>query len=363
MQNIYTVPLHMSALVYLICAILLFLRRKDGERSRIILAWLCTISVFNRSLRVICGFVGNPSTSVVSPVMLILAIAMITINLVYAIEVISPKWLNLKRTLTVCSPLIGASLIYIITRVIGVVYTPYASLIDMLPMISHFDVIFRFILCILIFIPTFFIFLIPYSRKYNNTNKEWMFRFIIVMTITNISYLVILAKSNYYTHTLYLYISAACGLYIAYQELFVRLIDKSQKEIIAHHTEEITPPVSNKGNNSEVSVLFKKLDDYMNKERAWREPDLSIVLLSQYLSSNRTSLAKAIQSGGYESFYDYVSYYRINEFCEILKENRNIKIDDLFYQVGFRSRSTAFVNFKKQMEMTPFEYYKSLKDS
>lgn len=360
MQNIYTIPLHMSSLVYLICALLLFLRRKSGERSRIILAYISLISFFNRVLRLICIYNNTPSSSVVSPTMLILAIAMITLNLIYAIEVISPKWLNIKRTANICLPLIISSCIYIITQLIGVEYTRYNSLIEMLPMIDHLDVIFRFVLCIIFFIPIFFLFFIPYTKKYNNTNKEWIWSFMITITIANTCYVSILAHDNYITHTIYLYVSAACALFITYQEIFIRLIDKSYKEIPNHYLEELAPATNNKENSTEINLLFNKLDKYMKMERAWREPDLSIILLSQYLNSNRTSLAKAIQSGGYGNFHNYVAHYRIKEFCEILKLNKHIKIDDLFYQVGFRSRSTAFINFKKQMNMTPFEYYKSL---
>lgn len=376
MQNIYFVPLHMSALVYFISSLLLFLRHKDGERSRLILAYIYLISVFSRVLRIVCIYIGVPSSSVVSPTMLVLAIGMITLNIIYAIEVISPGWLNFKRLLNVCSPLILIYLVYLATRLTGVEYTPYNSLIEMLPMANHFDVIFRLTLSIFIFIPIFILFFIPYTKRYNNTDRKWILRFIAIISVANLAYFVVIIHDNFITHTLYLYISAACGLYIAYQELFVRLIDKSQVEITEKNSDNVSMSVSyadyddkgvnnvvNKGNSTDAHFLFCKLDKYMNEQRAWREPDLSMLLLSQNIGSNRTSLTKAIQCGGYGSFHDYVAHYRIREFCHVLKENRNLKVDDLFYQVGFRSRSTAFVHFKKQMNMTPAEYFKTLSNT
>lgn len=96
----------------------------------------------------------------------------------------------------------------------------------------------------------------------------------------------------------------------------------------------------------------------MTEEKAWRNPDITMAFLVRYLGTNRTTLAKVIQEQGYENYSSYINQYRINDFIEIIRSGESDNFQNVFYDVGFRSRATALRNFKQFTGMTPSEYMK-----
>ena len=151
-------------------------------------------------------------------------------------------------------------------------------------------------------------------------------------------------------------------LYITYKKLFLKSV-KEESAATSITTTNTVEQEEYKGfattEDSKCSSLWLKVEKYMNQEEPWRNHNLTVLSLSKSIGSNRTSLAKAIQKGGYSNFTDYVASYRVREFCRIARENKTFKIDELFYQAGFKSRSTAFVQFKKLKKMTPTEYLRN----
>ncbi len=374
MREIYFGSVFMAAVAYLIMALLLFLQRREGERSRLILCFFVLVSVFNYTLRIVSLMHGDRPPLVVSVPMLLLAIFMVTAYITYPIEVISPGWINLKRLFKLCIPLLLFTGVWLLSLCFGVIYKPYTTIIDMLPDIGNFDVWLRLLLCLMIFLPLLFIFFIPYTKRYNNTNRRWIWGYVTACVVNTLAYIMVLSSDNIYVDTGYYYVSVACEMYIVYQELFVRLIDKpSEKDALAEHpvVETILQPVIDYGfavptpDHSSISdaqemrygLLFGKLDALMKKEMLWRDPDLSMAVLVQRLATNRTTLALAIQEGGYDNYTDYVNRLRINEFIGLVRSGKSNSYQETFFEVGFRSKSTALRNFRELTGNIPSAYF------
>lgn len=358
MHNIYLATTFAGALICLLTSLLLFFRRKDGERSRSILAWIVLFSVFNYLTRFISLSNGEIPQLVVSVPMLLLAIFMVISYIMYPIEVISPGWLNFRRIIKLCSLCIILLGIYLISLWAKVEYIPYNSLLDMFPHAGQFDVWFRLMLAFLIFTPILFIFFIPYTRRYNNTDYVWIRKYVIALSINCLAYILVLTFDTPVVRTLYYYVSVGCSLFISYMELFVRLIGKPVvKETITQKVEEPLPLYGEPVSKSKNAILIDKLNAYMAKTCAWRDPDLSLNTLAQALCTNRTTLTQVMQENGYDSYTTYVNNLRIGDFLKQVESKQSVNFQEAFFDAGFRSRATALRNFRQITGMTPSEYF------
>ena len=353
MENLYIATVFAGALVCLLASLLLFLRRKTGERSRIILAVIVLFSVFSYISRFIALCKGEVPDVVVSAKMLLIANFMVVSYIMYPIEVISPGWLNFRRILKLYSVWIFLTLVYLVTVWANVYYTPYGSLLQMFHNAESFEVWFRLLLSLLFFLPGLFIFFIHRTRRYNNTDLMWLKKYSTVFFINIIAYLLVLISDHQVMHTLYYYISVGCSLYIVYMELFDRLIGKagSDKDVLIKTTKnEFFEDPKN-------SALIERLINYMKKNSAWRDPNISLNTLAYELYTNRTTLAKVMRENGCDNYTNYINKLRIEDFIRHVESGESDNFQETFFYVGFRSRTTALRNFKLFTGKTPSEYF------
>lgn len=357
MQSLYLSTTLAAAVACLLTSLLLFARRKSGERSRAILAYIIMFSVVNYITRFFDLCQGVQPSLVISVPILLVAIFMVISYIMYPIEVISPGYLNFKRVLILYSPWLLLVGIYLITVETGVCYPPYRSLLHMLPDTGSFHVWFRLLLAILIFAPVMFIYLIPYTRRYNNTDKRWMYKYTFVLMINTIAYMILLIHDSMVYKIGYYYISAGCSIYIAYMELFERLIEVPKEPLVKNHEESIQEI----NNFEELFVrknqLCDRITQYMTGTNAYRDPDISLNKLAASLCTNRTTLSKALHDLGYTNFNTYINTLRIEDFIRRIRSKESDNYQDAFYNAGFRSRSTALRNFKQYTGKTPSEYF------
>jgi AraC-like DNA-binding protein len=61
-----------------------------------------------------------------------------------------------------------------------------------------------------------------------------------------------------------------------------------------------------------------------------------------------------------KSFAAYINEYRIDRACELIANDRGIKLEEIGYEVGFNSKSTFYTAFKKHRGTTPSLYKEGL---
>lgn len=298
--------------------------------------------------------------------MLLLGIFMIASYTIYPIAIIIPGWLTYKSVLKLYGTFFILSVLYILTLIVGVEYREANSFLELLPMIGHFDVWFRVLICVVIFVKSLLCYtgLRLYVKKHNNRYKYWLQGYMAIVFINTIAFLLMFVYNNQHANTTYYFLSITCSFFIIYKELFSRLIVGPEPQIIhAQSEKEIgsQPVTPIEAPESASSPLWNQIESYMKQKEPWRNPDLTITMLANAVCSNRTSVSTKIHEAGYENFYDYLAHYRIREFCLQAEKKQVTTIIDTFYMVGFKSRSAAFNQFKRQMNMTPSEYLKNLK--
>ncbi len=104
------------------------------------------------------------------------------------------------------------------------------------------------------------------------------------------------------------------------------------------------------------------IDDYMRREKPYREGDLTILDLSEKLGIQRHYITQVINENLKKNFYMYVNEFRVNEVKEKFLDS---SYDDhtllrIALDAGFNSKSSFNLIFKKFTGMTPSDYRKNI---
>lgn len=368
MQIFYIATVFSGAFMLLLASILLLLRRKSGERSRLYLAVIVFFSVLNYIPRFFDLLNGDEPEFVASAKLLLVANFMVFSYILYPLEVISPGWVTIRRVIKLYALWLLLLVVYLISKWVGLEYTSYSSLVEMVAQADRFDVWFRLVLSLVMFSPVLFISYIYRTKLYHNSDRVWINKYIFTFLLNVVAYMLVLMFNNELIHILYYYVSVGCSLYIVYLELFDRLMGKqttaTPAKIKNNDAEKIVAAGVNISTSNAKSVieqrnaaLIKRLETYMKDNNAWRDPDLSLNTLASELYTNRTTLAQVLQDNGYENYTSYIKKLRIDDFLQQIESGKSVNFQEAFFYVGFRSRSTALRNFQQVTGVSPTEYF------
>lgn len=101
------------------------------------------------------------------------------------------------------------------------------------------------------------------------------------------------------------------------------------------------------------------LEEWMEKERPYRNPDFKLVDLQAVLPMNRTYLSQFIHSEYGCSFYLFVNRYRIEEAKRLMADNPGMKMADVSASCGFSSPSVFSRTFTAITGQSPSEWVKN----
>ncbi len=111
----------------------------------------------------------------------------------------------------------------------------------------------------------------------------------------------------------------------------------------------------------EFQKINEKLMNLMEIEAVYRNPDLNLEALAHQLGVSKHRLSQFLNHNLQKTFHQYINDYRINEACQLLKENKPFSIEAIGHEVGFHSRSSFFSAFKKLKGVTPSKFKAKIK--
>lgn len=119
----------------------------------------------------------------------------------------------------------------------------------------------------------------------------------------------------------------------------------------------VTQPVLKKSDDLESMKTL--LHQAMKEKKMFTDPHLTLNDLSECIKIKPHVLSKVINDCFNQNFRDFVNGYRIEEFIQLANkdENKRFTFLALAFEVGFNSKSTFNVAFKKIMNVTPREYF------
>lgn len=126
----------------------------------------------------------------------------------------------------------------------------------------------------------------------------------------------------------------------------------------------IENPISSKAlfETQEANKIEDDLNAFLEEERPYLNPSLTLRSLAQQLGLNPNQLSWIINERKGINFNHYINQYRVLHFQKLLQDpdHSHISLIGLAYQSGFNSKTVFNTFFKKSVGMTPGQYHKSV---
>jgi AraC-like DNA-binding protein len=115
---------------------------------------------------------------------------------------------------------------------------------------------------------------------------------------------------------------------------------------------------NNKLKEHEKKEYLQKLDSYMQTNKPFLNPEISLESLANEISVNPRILSQVINETFHKNFKCYILEYRIKESMQMLADSKYSKLTvlEILYEVGFNSKSSFNNQFKLYTNLTPQEY-------
>ena len=346
--------LEFAIATFLLCGILLWMRRNDGDRSRrfLYMTWLTVAAEFTVRL-IIPAAGGNISGDILPVYNLSGGLLAITILFLYPVEVINPGWLTFRRALLFSLPWV---LVTLSLKIFASEFIRLDSFSQFLSHLTEFNVWIR--LAILLFVIGAYCILllfVPHNWKRSSASDSWIRRYTLAVGLIAVLYSIFMFTGSAAVSCIHLAVCSVFCFTITYQELFIRFQ-------LPREVPDCKPEIP-KGTIGELlagdtDLLMQKLLKVMETEEIWRSPDMNETQLATILGTNTKYLSMSIRKAGFANYSDFINSRRIDEFLRMADEGKITSVQDAFFIVGFRSKATALRCFRKRTETTPSQYLK-----
>ncbi len=106
---------------------------------------------------------------------------------------------------------------------------------------------------------------------------------------------------------------------------------------------------------------FERMQLLMHDEELFRDASLNRAVLAEKLGLSASSVTRILKEEGQISFKDFINQYRIQLAKEMLTDARFhvFSLEAIGKEVGFKSRSTFYETFKKDVGVSPGTFKKN----
>ena len=173
----------------------------------------------------------------------------------------------------------------------------------------------------------------------------------VVVWLINMHLFIVLDLWHNYGMCPYLYSVYFLTLFVIFNLLILLALKKSKLFL------EMKKYQNSSLSEKDKDQYRKQLLSYMETEKPYRNPNLTISDLSKNIRITMCYLSLVINESFNQNFRDFINFYRIEESKSRLVQN-DMNILNIAYEVGFNSKSAFNTAFKKFTGMTPKEYRK-----
>lgn len=195
---------------------------------------------------------------------------------------------------------------------------------------------------------------VHYYRRYaeenygsvEQTDERWIIRYLTMVLVLGISYI-------------YICFSEEPTRLFTQQWLMLFAIIYTNDQVIFRSK----PWIENAEEEEEEEAQIEsnadyraKLEEWMETEKPYTNPEFRLLDLRQVLPLNRTYLSQLINAEYGCNFYQFVTNYRIEEAKRLMRENPDMKIQQISDQCGFSSPTVFGRIFARETGLTPTEW-------
>lgn len=112
---------------------------------------------------------------------------------------------------------------------------------------------------------------------------------------------------------------------------------------------------------STISETRQRIEQLMEQELLFRQPNLRIIDIVQRLGSNRNYVYQAVNIEMGMSFNEYVNRMRIDYAAQLMSRHPNKSLSEIAEQSGFSSNSSFYRNFKLYKDVGPKEFLNDIR--
>jgi len=171
---------------------------------------------------------------------------------------------------------------------------------------------------------------------------------------------ILISVLSYYASSLFSWLNAEV-MYVYYTYLFIVqfaliLIIKLKTDNNAGVSISKSKYKDTKFSEKEYNTIIAEIENLIKKEELYLNEDLTLNEISQKTNIKRHHISEALNNFLNTNFYDYINTIRIKESIRLMKLDNSENITDLYFDSGFKSRSTFYKYFKKHTGTTPKKY-------
>lgn len=155
-----------------------------------------------------------------------------------------------------------------------------------------------------------------------------------------------ITKGSYITGPLYFSL-------VTYLVIFILLYRKKANDLSSFSGQKYG---DKKLNEEEAEQIVATLQKVMIEKELFRNPNLKVGDLAREIKIPSHQLSRILNDSLQKNFTLFVNEYRVNAACKMLSYQTNLTIEAIGDEVGFNSKSTFFVAFKKIKGLTPSAY-------
>ena len=196
--------------------------------------------------------------------------------------------------------------------------------------------------------------------------RTWFFTSILILLWLIIVLLPIHFFGGNRTLDYALWIAISCFIYwIIYKGLFqfklaqdqsaIQAILQSQEESPDPSSQPATTNLPSTPNFTADNAYFLKLEQLINEQHIYRNPDLSRDMIADQLGISPGYLSQLINTVTGNNFTTYINTYRVEEVKRMLQDSAfdQYSLLAIGMEAGFKSKSAFYTTFKKETGLTP----------
>ena len=271
--------------------------------------------------------------------------------IIYYLDLLRPEWLNLKRYLVLFAPGVIAIVIVVVSYILGQSKHIH-SVSDIHTAWDSIDFIARFALSILPLIHVFWLMSLCMRGHSGYRCPRIMMRgTMLISAALCITFFLSRGFNLFAAYMAHEVIFITLGVMLIYVEHYERLHIPLEK-VRNYYVENQIP------NTTEVTIsqAAEQLKSLMADPDIWKDAEINGDKLARLAGTNRNYLQQAAKELGFTGLTEMIHRRRIDYVCEQLRIDPNASIQDLFYDAGYRSRTTAWRHFNEIVGFTPTEF-------
>lgn len=348
----------LAVLASLVCGVLIWRSRREvPDRSRIILflITLTALPLVSKVFSLMMHGLDNRFVEVLPIVPTIMGLITIGLMLLYAIEVMRPNWFRWRHVLW---GFLSLACVLVLAVVFKDQFTVLHSTAELVQHIGEPNVLLRLLFNIMVLCGCLSLLWLPYRWQESSASRRWVVTYVCFIFVIGALFHTWTLTLSMPVHIVHNLTPAFFIIYYTWYELHERVLPAIPRSIVHDSNQnQASCPLDS---SAPVDDLWPRIVKLIHEDDHWRNPDLTLDMLCQLLGSNKDYVLRSFRQNADTTFLDYVNSLRISYVTEELRRNPLQNQRDLFFNAGFRSKTTAYRNFCKYNGQSPTEFIASL---